>query len=296
MRRTKPVPLARAGVNKLIETLRHGRSSEWPRHLSSAFEILTTELKIDRQAARELLIGAALAAHACARAVNWRALERSRADAHERAQKAFLRLARCAGRSPAKLRHCLDRSVRSALSGGIVDCELLQQIVDQTGRVFRNFPQEPSAATALRAMGFPDLAGQQQILLIGKIEALPPASGKRVEQALSIYSATPRSSWTAAGLFEALATALSDRPASCRLPGIGDLLVEYVGIVEVAWKRLGLKPATRAPSGGRHLQESLSSVLRTGFDGRHGSPLVTSRWRPHGNACENPQKPWGSSG
>jgi hypothetical protein len=68
-RRTKPVPLARMDLNRLIRTLRQRSTSEWPRHVTSAFEVPTEELKVDRQTALDLLIAAVSAAHRCARAV-----------------------------------------------------------------------------------------------------------------------------------------------------------------------------------------------------------------------------------
>ena len=68
-RRTKPVPLARMDLNRLIRTLRQWSTSEWPRHVTSAFEVPTEELKVDRQTALDLLIAAVSAAHRCARAI-----------------------------------------------------------------------------------------------------------------------------------------------------------------------------------------------------------------------------------
>ena len=106
-RRTKPVPLARMDLNRLIRTLRQRSTSEWPRHLSSALEVLTVELKVDRQTALELLIASVSAAHRCACAVEQRALARSRARARADVHKALLLIAKCAARSPAALRRSL---------------------------------------------------------------------------------------------------------------------------------------------------------------------------------------------
>ena len=164
--RTKPVPLARMDLNRLIRTLRQRSTSEWPRHVSSALEVLTLELKVDRQTALDLLIAAVSAAHRCACAVEQRALAQSRARARADAHKALLRIAKCAARSPAELRRSLDRSVGSVLGLGIVDAEVLQHLLHRAAEVFRKFRKMPAAATALKAMGFPDTPGQERIGLI----------------------------------------------------------------------------------------------------------------------------------
>jgi hypothetical protein len=97
-RRTKAVPLARMDLNKLIRNLRPRPTSAWPRHVTSAFKVLTEELKVDRQTALDLLSAAVSAAHRCARAIEQRALAQSRARARTDVHKALLRIAKCAAR------------------------------------------------------------------------------------------------------------------------------------------------------------------------------------------------------
>jgi hypothetical protein len=129
-RRTKPVPLARMDLNRLIRTLRQRSTSEWPRHVSSALEVLTLELKVDQQTALDLLIAAVSAAHRCASAVEQRALAQSRARARADVHKALLRIAKCAARSPAELRRSLDRSVGSG-PPGIARCRRVDRVINR---------------------------------------------------------------------------------------------------------------------------------------------------------------------
>jgi len=187
-RRTKPVPLARMDLNRLIRTLRQRSTSEWPRHLSSALEVLTLELKVDQQTALDLLIAAVSAAHRCACAVEQRALARSRARARADVHKALLLIAKCAARSPAALRRSLDYSVGSVLGRGIVDAEVLQRLVHRAAQVFRKFRKMPAATTALKAIEFPDTPGQERIGLITNIEALHPMALGRAAGGVKITS------------------------------------------------------------------------------------------------------------
>jgi hypothetical protein len=241
-RRTKPVPLARMDLNKLIRTLRQRSTSEWSRHLSSALEVLTVELKVDRHTALDLLIAAVSAAHRCACAVEQRALAQSRARAQADVGKALLRIAKCAARSPAELRCSLDLSVRSVLGRGIVDTEVLRRLVHRATQVFRKFRKMSPAATALKAMGFPDTPGQERIGLITNIEALHPTARGRAEQALSRRCRESPSNWTASGVFGVLATAVSSHSEDGASPEISDLLVEYVRKLGDGWTAVGLRP------------------------------------------------------
>jgi hypothetical protein len=241
-RRTKPVPLARMDLNRVIRTLRQRSTSEWPRHVSSALEVLTLELKVDQQTALDLLIAAVSAAHRCACAVEQRALAQSRARARADVGKALLRIAKCAARSPAELRCSLDRSVRSVLGRGMVEAEVLQRLVHRAAQVFRKFRKMPAAATALKAMGFPDTPGQERIGLITNIEALHPTARGRAEQALSRLCRESPSNWTASGVFGVLATAVSSHSENGASPEISDLLVEYVRKLGDGWTAVGLRP------------------------------------------------------
>jgi hypothetical protein len=287
-RRTKPAPLARANLNKAVLTLSDRPVSEWQRQLSSAFEILTSELKVDPQRARELLIVAIRAAHACTCAIDQRALARSREEARADAQKALLRLAKCAARSPAQLRQSLNRSVRSLLSRGTVDAEILTKIVHRAGQTFRKFRKMPAAAAALRAMGFPDTAGQQRIALITQIEALHPTVRGQVEQSLSGLSGKSHLLWTASRVFEGLATAVSSQSKDGASAEISDLLVEYVRKLGDGWTAVGLR-AGRAnlpedPTYRSRFHRFCDLVLMTFIDPgslRHYADLTEIRQKLH---------------
>jgi hypothetical protein len=248
-RRTRPVPLARMDLNKLIRTLRQRSISDWPQHLSSAFAVLTAERNLDPLASREMIILATSAAHTCALDIDLRALGRSREVARAKAEKALRHLAKCAARSPASLRHSLDRSVRSVLSRGAVDAVVLQRVVHRAAHVFRKFRKIPAAATALNAAGFPDARGQGRIGLISNLEALRPTARGRAEQALANLCCESHPNWTGSRVFEVLATAVSGHSEDVVSPEISDLLVQYVGQVGEGWKALGLRPGRASRDG-----------------------------------------------
>jgi hypothetical protein len=245
-RHARPVPLARINLGRLRANLRVAAPASWPRHLAQAFEILN---KIDEQRARDLLIEAVGAADACARAIDSRVTACSREEARNKAEKALARLARCAGRAPAELRRRLDRMVKTVLSRGMCDAGDLQRLVHRTGQILRKIRNVATAATALRAMGFPDSPDQRAVVLVTHIEALHPAVRRRAEEAVSQLSREHHLSWNASHVFNVMAMALSTQHADNAASQISDLLVEYVRQVGEVWKAYGLKPSrARAPS------------------------------------------------
>ena len=239
-RHARPVPLARINLRRLRESLRAAAPTSWPRHLAQAFEILN---KIDERRARNLLIEAVGAADACAGAIDGGVMARSREEARDKAEKALARLARCAGRAPAELRRRLDRMVKTVLSRGMCDAGDLQRLVHRAGQVLRKFRNEPAAATALRAMGFPESPDQRAVVLVTHIEALHPAVRRRAEEAVSQLSREHHLSWNASHVFKVMAMALSTQYPNNKASQISDLLVEYVRQVGEVWKAYGLRPS-----------------------------------------------------
>jgi hypothetical protein len=238
-RHATPVPLARTKLRRLQASLRASAPTNWPRHLAEAFEVLEIS---DERRARDLLIEAVAAAHACACAIDNRVTARSREEARNQATKAFARLARCAARASAELRRRLDRMVKLVLSRGACDAVDLQRLVHRTGQVCRKFDEEP-AATALRTIGFPESSDQRAVVLAIHIEALHPAVRRRAEEAVSRLSREHHLSWTASQVFTAVAAALSTQHPDNKASQISDLLVEYVRQVGEVWKAYGLKPS-----------------------------------------------------
>ena len=239
-RHARPVPLARINLKRLRANLRAAAPTSWPRRLAQAFEILN---KIDEPRARDLVIEAVGAADACARAIDGGVMARSREEARDKAEKALARLARCAGRAPAELRRRLDRMVKTVLSRGMCDAGDLQRLVHRAGQVLRKFRNEPAAATALRAMGFPESPDQRAVVLVTHIEALDPAVRRRAEEAVSQLSREHHLSWNASHVFNVMAMALSTQYPNNKASQISDLLVEYVRQVGEVWKAYGLRPS-----------------------------------------------------
>ena len=78
--------------------------------------------------------------------------------------------------------------------------------------------------------------------MITNIEALQPTARGRVEQAVSRLCRESHSKWTASGVFEVLATAVSSHSEDGASPEITDLLVEYVSKLGEGWTAVGLRP------------------------------------------------------
>jgi hypothetical protein len=101
----------------------------------------------------------------------------------------------------------------------------------------------PTAATALRAMGFPESPDQHAVVLVTHIDALHPAVRRQAEEAVSQLSREHHLAWNASHVFNVMATALSTQHADNTASQISDLLVEYVRQVGEVWKAHGLKPS-----------------------------------------------------
>jgi hypothetical protein len=250
--------------------------------LAQAFAILN---QIDERRARDLIIEAVAAGHACVRAIDNRVTARSREEARIKAKKAFARLANCSARASAELRRRLDRIAKTVLSGEACDPDDLQRLVHRTAEVFRKSRDEP-AATALRAMGFPESVDQRAIGLVALIEALHPVVRRRAEQALSELSREHHLSWNTSPVFDAIATALSTPHPDNTASEISDLLVEYVRQVGEAWKAYGLKPSRAGnasnPKYTSRFHEFCDSVLTALIDPwalRHNENLDQVRQR-----------------
>jgi hypothetical protein len=137
-RRARAVQLARKRLENLRLGLRACPPANWPQHLHLAWQVLYDDVAASEKDARRLVIDSVSAAHGCARLVD----DRSRAGASgsiAKVFKALMRIANCAARGSAKLRHDLDQAMIALLHQTPVDLEVMEAILDAAG--LRNTPQ-----------------------------------------------------------------------------------------------------------------------------------------------------------
>ena len=242
-RRARVVPFARKPPASRAKELSLSLPTKWPLHLQLAWKILHGELGIPIPASRKLIIDSASAASLCAQEINERTnlIEQRRLDIKVR--NAFERLANCIRRAPASLRSSLDQRVRSILQCGVVDLEVIEEILDATADAFGGSSQNEAAKTALKAMLVRSSDGKQVNALKRDYSGLDFDSQRHCERALSAFADVPNETVVASSIYKALASALSTDRSSGPGAEISDLIVKYVSVVAALWRRVGLHPS-----------------------------------------------------
>jgi hypothetical protein len=243
-RRPRILHLARMQLTNRIRGLNLTSEANWPTHLKLAWRILHEELGLSARQARELTVNSVSPAHACAQAINRRAQTIAEYETRVKIHHALARLARCTRRAPAGLRLSLDTGIRPLVYSDVVDSEVIEEILDVVATVFAKSPDNEAARTALGALSITSSAGRRIIGLSSDYSGLDFDSRHKCESALSAL-ARPTAAVTASIVFEALAAALAaDRPTGVRAD-VSDLIVRYVAVVIMLWRKVGLRP-TRA--------------------------------------------------
>jgi hypothetical protein len=130
------------------------------------------------------------------------------------------------------------------LYSDVVDSEIIEGILDVAATVFAKFSDNEAARTALDALSVTSSDGRRIIGLSSDYSGLDFDSRRNCESALSAL-ARKTDAVTASIVFEALAAAMAaDRPTGARAD-VSDLIVRYVAVVAMLWRKLGLRP-TRA--------------------------------------------------
>jgi hypothetical protein len=243
-RRPRIFHLAWMRVADRIRALAATPEAGWPRHLKSACKILHEELGLSARHARELTINTVSPAHACVQAINQRAKTIAEHETRIKVQHALARVARCARRVPARLRLSLDESIRPRVSSGVVDSEVIEEILDVAATAFATCPDNEAARTALGALSVTSSNGRQIIGLSSDYSGLDFDSRNKCVSALSTLARTTEAV-TASTVFDALAGALATGRATGARADVSDLIVRYVAAVAMLWRKLGLRP-TRA--------------------------------------------------
>jgi hypothetical protein len=209
-----------------------------------------------------VLFASLSAAHRCAQAID----QRSRANVDDaglrKLHNVFARIARCIRRSPASLRHVLDRDVCSSVRGTIIDLESIEMLIDKLVAGFGSFPEVETSATVLCALvtsgSLPNLRKVDRAHLPGcfvegaallkeDYAALRSIDQRRVEAKLATLQKR-RGEFGAADVCESIANALDVDRANIVNSFIYDLITDYVGAVSKIWLQHGLRPVRAVDS------------------------------------------------
>jgi hypothetical protein len=255
-RRARPVPFARMRPDSVLRDLAVLPTDEWPRHLRLARNILSAELGLDDAKAQAVLIASYRASHACAQAINQRSRDIADFTACLKLRKIFTRVAKCARRSPVRLRRALDSGICPTIHDNIVDAESVEELIHALVAAFARFPKEASSLTVLRAVkprsSLPEGANfesrnclrrcfaEASVLLQQDYSALRAIDQRRIESALTELRDN-NSEFNAAGVCDSIASAL-DGDKAIRA-AIHDLITTYVAALVDIWLRHGIKPA-----------------------------------------------------
>ena len=254
-RRTRAVPFARTRIESALRNLGAQAVAEWPKHLRLGWKILSCELAVDDEKARAVLLASLSAAHNCAQAINRRSRTNVYASGRKKLHDVFARIARCIRRSPASLRHVLDRDVCLSVRSRGIDLESMEALIDRLIAGFALLPKEEPSLTVLRAL-FPRVLlpkskradvlrrrlAQGAIFLKNDYAALPSIYQRRVETTLTRLRGR-RAQFDAADVCEAIANALDGNEERTANTLIADLITNYVSSVALIWLRHGIRPS-----------------------------------------------------
>jgi hypothetical protein len=240
-RRAHPVHFARAPIGRQIQRLRSTPCEDWPKHLQLAAEVLQYKPALSRQTALELMIMSMKAAHAFARASNYRSQEVASFRAKLRLKKAFKTVANCARRAPAHIRRKLDRRIRLILVRNPVDLQTIELILDKTAAVFRSHRKDKAAQTALRSMSV-KVWNRSRVVWKDDYSTLRPMDQSSIETALREFCKRLSDKLSASNVFKILASALDNSARTKPSADIHRLIVAYVVEVARAWRTVARRP------------------------------------------------------
>jgi len=242
-------------IDSVLRNLTAQPSSDWPKHLRLASEILANKRGVDDTTARAVLFASFSAAHRCAQAIDQRSRANVSAAANSKLHNVFARIARCIRRSPAALRRVLDCEVCSYVRNTSIDLDSMEVLIDRFTAGFALLPKEETSLTVLRAV-FPRVLlpksnrigllrrcfTQGAVFLKNDYAALPSVDQRRVETTLTTLQRR-RAQFDAADVCEAIANALNGNKERIANTLIADLITNYVASVALIWVRHGIRPS-----------------------------------------------------
>jgi hypothetical protein len=252
-RKARAVPFARKRRDSLLQDIPTASMTHGSKHLLIARKILIEELGLADARAKAVLIDSYRAAHSSAQAINQRSRDIADFAARARFRKIFKRMAKCARRSPARLRCVLDHDVASAIENDIVDSESAEALIHALVAAFASSPEEASSLAVLRALTHSSLPKYGELdrrslrrcfaeasdFLQEDYSALQATDQRSIESALTELRKNDLES-NAADVCESIANALGDDKVID--PAIHDLITEYVAAVVDVWLQHGIKP------------------------------------------------------
>jgi hypothetical protein len=254
-RRVRAVPFARRRSESLIRNIAALPMAEWPKHLLLGRDILIDELALDDESARAVLINSYCAGHVCAQEIDQRSRDIADFAGRLKLRKIFLRISRCARRSPTPLRHALDSSVRSTIDHTTVDAESIEALIEDLIAAFARFPEEAPSFTVLRVItprsSLPEGDKLESLRHLRRrfseacdrlqqdYSALRALDQIKIESALTALR-TDNAEFKAADVCESISVALEgDKGLKAT---IHDLITDYVLTIALVWVKHGLKP------------------------------------------------------
>jgi hypothetical protein len=249
MRHVKAVPLSRRNLNEFIDRLDCTEVEAWPKFLYRAWAIVAKELE-KPAAARDTVIDAVAAAHACAIAFSARTQSNQQNEVRGKLLSAVLNILKPIERR-APIRRELDEVARREFREGHVDLDAIASFFNGCADAVRCFKEVPDSKRMMGALGAPveqfetteECSEPRTLNLINHYEALHPADRRAVEESLRKLIRDPSASLTALEVFSAIAHALTVAAITEPQKDGGDLLIAYVADVEKVWRRAGLRPS-----------------------------------------------------
>jgi hypothetical protein len=243
-RRAHAVHLARRRVGSLLAQLKSTPAKNWPPHLNIAWELLHSgKLALTDEQMLSVIVGSVSAAHACAEAINRRAVNIVEFQARVSVGDAFRRIAKCAKRAPMKLRRRLNEGIMPLIRESPVDLEVIEAIFDSAVSAFEEFRDEEAAKTALREMcGLPP-DHDRVVVIKSDYSVLGDTHQRNAEDAIAAIANASNDKTTASAVFNALALAVDSDQSKMVASEIHTLIVDYVAKVATLWHALGLRPS-----------------------------------------------------
>jgi hypothetical protein len=210
-----------------------------------AWAIVAEELE-KPNVARETIINAVAAAHACAVAASNRSLSNARSQSRQKVSKAAASISTCVRDTRAVLRHALDDAAQRKFLGEHVDSEVMDGFLDDCRNVALKFFDVPYAVRILNELGWTenqdDVSRPYALQLLNEIEAMHSLDRRVVEDGLRLMADQP-SNVSALKVFSTIAGSLEAPSAAEFREYAGDLNITYVSDVAGIWRRSGLRPA-----------------------------------------------------
>jgi hypothetical protein len=226
-----------------LRSLKAQEQNEWPQHFKMAWQILHEDLRVSKEDADAILSSSITAAHVCAEAINRKNKNIVEFQTRNKLRTAFKRIANCAKRASADLRHNLDTAIIPQVKQKHIDLETLEEIFDVVVKSFESYADEEAAKTALAVLTYVPPGGKQYRTVQNSFSGLSMEDQRECENEIRLLARSSIKKIHAADVFTALAAALERRRSAPETSQIHDLIVDYLTKVAEIWRRFGLRPS-----------------------------------------------------